>query len=294
MSAPDAIDPALASLRAVVQPLARLAVGKGVPYAQLEEELKQAMVEAAREALVAQSDRLLPHRLASRITTMTGINRREVTRITRDRVPATPPKPSPALRVFARWVTDASCLDTSGHPLVLPVQGPAPSFEGLATRVTRDVHYRSLLDELVRLGAVAEDAEAKTVRVQREVLVPEQSEQEMLRFLAKNVGDHLSVAVDNVLGDQPKQLEQSVYADGLSTESLNLLKPVIEAHWRAVLAELTPLLQRRVDADAALDVAAHGAVRVGMYARIVEESISADNAGDTAAGAVPGDQGEPT
>lgn len=56
--------------QALMQPLARLLVARGVLYAQAAECLKASMVEASREA---QSDGL-PHRLVSRIATATGIN----------------------------------------------------------------------------------------------------------------------------------------------------------------------------------------------------------------------------
>ena len=36
-------------------------------------------------------------------------------------------------------------------PRALPRVGPAPSFESLAQEVTRDVHPRALLEELLRL-----------------------------------------------------------------------------------------------------------------------------------------------
>ena len=94
-------------------PLARLLVARGVPYAQAEESLKTAMVEAARDA----HPDGLPHRLVSRIATTTGINRREVTRLTRlDSAPAEPQRSS-AAQTFMRWRTNPDYLDAQGRPL---------------------------------------------------------------------------------------------------------------------------------------------------------------------------------
>jgi len=53
--------------------------------------------------------------------------------------------------VFAHWVSDARYRDRHGEPRVLRRQGRAPSLQSLARLVTRDVHLRSLLDELLRL-----------------------------------------------------------------------------------------------------------------------------------------------
>src|SRR4051812_809384 len=69
----------LAATRALMRPLARLLVARGVPFAAAEESLKTAMIEAG---LAAHPDSQ-PHRAASRVSAATGINRREVTRLVR-------------------------------------------------------------------------------------------------------------------------------------------------------------------------------------------------------------------
>ena len=65
-------------MRALLMPLARLAVARGLPFAAVEGLLKQAFVQVAGEAHPG----VLAHRKVSRISTVTGINRREVTRLT--------------------------------------------------------------------------------------------------------------------------------------------------------------------------------------------------------------------
>jgi len=149
----------LAATRALMLPLARLLVARGVPYAQAEESLKTAMVQAAQEA----NRDGLPHRLVSRIATITGINRREVTRLTRLEHAPSVPQRSAAAQTFHRWRSNPAYLDARGEPLTLARQGDAPSFESLARGVTQDVHPRSLLDELLRLGMARHDADADTV-----------------------------------------------------------------------------------------------------------------------------------
>ena len=51
----------------------------------------------------------------------------------------------------------------------------------------------------------------------------------MLGFLGDNVGDHLSAAVANVLGDGRRHFEQAVFADELSAQSLEAAQPTISA-----------------------------------------------------------------
>jgi hypothetical protein len=253
----------LAATAALMLPLARLLVARGVPYAQAEESLKTAMVEAAREA----HPDGLPHRLVSRIATTTGINRREVTRLTRfDSAPVEPQR-SVAANTFMRWRTNPAYLDAQGRPLALARQGDAPSFESLARGVTQDVHPRSLLDELLRLGLASHDADTDRVTLILDAFVPSTDRARMLEFLAHNVGDHLSAAVANVLGPAPHHLERAVFADGLSPQAIAAAEAWVADAWRDMAAALVPFIEKLI-ADEANEPAhvRQQRFRAGLYA----------------------------
>ena len=263
MTQPDEHQALLAATAALMLPLARLLVARGVPYAQAEESLKTAMVEAAREA----HPDGLPHRLVSRIATTTGINRREVTRLTRfDNEPAEPQR-SAAANTFMRWRTNPAYLDAHGAPLTLARQGDAPSFESLARGVTQDVHPRSLLDELLRLGLARHDADADSVALILDAFVPSTDRVRMLEFLAHNVGDHLSAAVANVLGPAPRHLERAVFADGLSPQAIASAEAWVADAWRDMAAALVPFIEKLI-ADEAHEPAdgRQQRFRAGLYA----------------------------
>jgi hypothetical protein len=253
----------LAATDALMLPLARLLVARGMPHAQAEESLKAALVQAAREA----HPDGLPHRLVSRIATITGINRREVTRLTRiDREPVRPQR-SAASNTFTRWRTHADYLDAQGRPLTLARQGDAPSFESLARGVTQDVHPRSLLDELLRLGLARHDPEADSVTLILDAFVPSTDRARMLEFLAHNVGDHLSAAVANVLGPAPRHLERAVFADGLSLEAVAAAQAWVADAWRDMEAALVPFLSGLIADEAQRPEAERQQrFRAGLYA----------------------------
>ena len=254
----QALQEAMAGLMASV---ARLSVARGVPYAAVEERLRLAFVQAAARAHPG----LPEHRKVSRISTTTGINRREVTRLTQLAPSAMPRSRSVASEVFTHWRTEPAYQGADGLPSRLPRHGPAPSFESLAHAVTRDVHPRSLLDELRRLGLVEWDEASDTVSLAREVFVPQGDRSHQYSFLGDNVGDHLRAAVDNVLTGDRSHFEQAVFADGLSAASLEAVRPAIRAQWRSLMSALVPLLEARVAADAAQEPAAAGRLRVGLY-----------------------------
>lgn len=247
--------------QSLLRPLAALAVSKGVPFADLQEQLKQAFVEAASAA----HDELLPHRRVSRIATATGLSRREVTRLTHGAAAPSAAKRPLATEVFARWLTDPAFRDKRGAPRVLPRQGAAPSFEALAQAVTRDVHPRSLLDELVRLGLAQLDEHGEHVRLVRDAFVPRGDAERMFEFLGQNVGDHLSAAVANVLGDGRQHFEQAVFCDELSEQSIEALRALITAHWKQLVEAMVPAMESLIEEDRAAARTQDRRVRVGLY-----------------------------
>ena len=259
-NAAGAGDTALAgALASLLEPIAMLAVARGVPFATIERLLKAAFVEAAAKAQPASAGQ----RIVSRVATATGLTRREVARLLEAPRGSAPVRPSPATQVFTRWRADPKLRDRRGRAIALPRQGPAPSFEALARSVTQDVHPRSLLDELCRLGLAIERDD--TVELVRDSVVPKGDSERAYAFLGSNVGDHLRASVANVLADAPPHVEQAVFADELSEESMAAFREIAKAQWQALLAATVPALQALVDADAAKGAAPRRRVRIGLY-----------------------------
>lgn len=250
----------LAVMRQVLEPLAQLALARGLPYAALDELLRRVLVEQARQ-LHADTP---AHGMVSRLSAATGLARREVTRLLQ-----TPAEPAAAARslaseVFARWLADPA-YRRRGRPLPLPRTGPAPSFESLAHCVTRDVHPRTLLAELCRLELTSWDEASDQVRLRTDAYVPRADSDAMLGLLAENVGDHLHAAVDNVLGQGNAHFEQAVFADELSAQSVQALRPLLATQWSELLRCVAPELERHMTEDRAQNRLADQRVRVGFY-----------------------------
>lgn len=264
-SAATATSPALlGALATLLEPLASLAVTRGVPFAALEDLLKAAFVEAARRAQPESAGL----RIVSRVATATGLTRREVTRLLLTEGGPPPARPSPATEVFTRWLADPALRDRRGRPLTIPRQGPAPSFEALARSVTQDVHPRSLLEELGRLGLVALDgagSDDERVRLLRDSVVATGDSERAYGFLGTNVGDHLRAGVENVLAETPPHVEQAVFADELSEASMIVFRDLAKAQWKLLLDATVPALQALVDGDAAAGRPRDRRVRIGLY-----------------------------
>lgn len=251
----------LQAMDSVLQPLAQLCVAKGVPIQAVEEHLRQAFVQAARTACGAGH----PQRLNSRISAMTGLTRREVTRIQAQIEPARPVTRSAVTELFTHWISLPAYRGADSHPMELPRLGTAPSFEALAQAVTRDVHPRSMLDTLCRLKLAEWNEASDTVRLLHSAFVPREQWSQMLGFLGDNVGDHLRAAVVNVLGQGSEHFEQSLFADDLSTESLQKARQIISEQWRQLLTQVAPQLQTLMAADAEAGRPQDHSLRLGLY-----------------------------
>ena len=251
----------LAALGHLLKPFAKICLAKGVPIQALEELVRHAYVDGARQACAGDN----PDRLTSRISTMTGLTRREVRRIQQTPLPELPPTRSAATDLLTHWTSQPAYVDSKKAPLAIPRQGPEPSFEALAAKVTKDVHARSLLAEMIRLDLVRHHKDTDTVELLEDVFVPNEDWPQMVGFLGTNVGDHLQAAVTNVLGDGHQHFEQALLADELSSESIAQAKALISAQWRELITTLGPQLQALMDADKAAQRPQDQCIRIGLY-----------------------------
>jgi len=255
-NAPDAA--LLQALAALLEPVATLAVARGMTIGPVQELLKRSFVTAAKGV---HGDGT---RAVSRLSTTTGIHRRDVARLMQASPNEVPVQRSLAAEVFAHWTTDPTYRSNEG-PRVLPRVGQAPSFESLAQAVTRDVHPRSLLDEICRLGVATLDAENDTVALSASAFVPHRDQARMLSFVGANVGDHARAAVANVIAGGGRHFEQAVFADALSAQAVAWARQQVALQWQTLIAALVPALERQIEDDDAQGLARTHRLRVGLY-----------------------------
>lgn len=251
----------VAATDSVFAPLAQLCLSKGIRIQAVEQRLRMAFVEAARDAQPGAP----PNRMTSRISAATGLTRREVDRL--ESAPAIVAKApaSPITELFTRWLSDPTLRGADDRPKALPRQGPAPSFEALAQSVTQDVHPRTLLSELCRLQLAQLDPATDQVSLLRDAFVPSGDWPRMMAYVADNVGDHFRAAVANVLQGGKQQLEQAIFADELSAESLAEAEALMTAQWRRLLSEVAPQFEKMIEKDRLLGRTQDQSMRIGLF-----------------------------
>ncbi|MEY4752232.1 MAG: hypothetical protein RIQ60_4446 [Pseudomonadota bacterium] len=252
----------------VLAPLVRWLMRSGVQYGPVAQALKGVFLAEARRELEERGSKVTD----SALSVLSGVHRKDVRTLGSDAVPHAVYHPSPAAMLFTRWLTDLrfreQSVDEHGEPVQrprssLPRVGPAPSFEALAREVSSDVHPRTLLDELQRLGLVHADGDLVVLSTDRFVADPRHTNAS--QTLAVNSADHLAAAVHNLTRpDQQKYLEQSVYADGLSVASVQALQNVARQLWSKSFDVMVKSATDRVELDTN-DPHANSRMRFGVY-----------------------------
>ena len=289
---PAEADPLLDDVAVLLAPLVRWLIGRGVPLGGVVQTLKLVYLREAQHDLERRGRRVTD----SALSVLTGVHRKEIRALLGEHrnggpAPAPRPAPKPASVLFTRWITDprypddavalvtdpekkwapppASMLsprwipdprsrDDAGVRLSRARHGPVPSFEALARDVSSDVHPRTLLEELQRLGLVR--SEADTVHLLSDSFVPQPHDPQAVGVMAVNVADHLAVALRNLDCTDPdeRHLEQSVFAQGLSEDSVRHLGQVARQLWASARETMVREAQHCLDADRARAAAGEG------------------------------------
>lgn len=212
----------LQALKRILRPLVRLLIVRSVPFPVAAEVLRTLYVETAADEFAVDGKRPTD----SRVHLLTGVHRKDVKRLRDARhAPAVAPKKvSLTSLLIAQWTTLDEYRSDDGNPKPLPRLGrDAATFESLVRSVNTDIRPRVVLDEWLRLG-LAEVDDDGLVHLRVEAFVPPHGSEEILHYLGRNSGDHLTAAVHNVLGEGAPFLERSTSYDGLSAQSVDELR----------------------------------------------------------------------
>jgi hypothetical protein len=252
---------ALREVAALMAPLATWLLRSGVSYGAFATALKPVFVEAAR----AELERGGARATHSAVSVLSGVHRKDVRALAEAPVgEALPAKGVPlASQVYTRWLSARRYRGRDGTPRALPRSGAGITFESLAREVSVDVHPRTVMDELLRLGLVTLEGDL-VVPVQAS-FTPSQRRDELTALFAANAADHIAAAVHNLTLDAPRYLEQSVFADGLGPGSVAQLHALARDAWQRAFDEMVTAARRRVAADEAVPQADQQRMRFGVY-----------------------------
>lgn len=260
----------LAACRQMLRPIALLLIRSGLPFRKFEQLAKEVFVEVAAHRFGKRGRETN----TSRIAILTGLNRKEVTRLRKavdEPAPASPASAmvTPAARVLTGWHQDPDFSSEQGDPLPLPADGQASSVAALLKRYGGDLPPGALLEELRRVGAVAEDAERRLVALKRYYMPTQLDAAAILR--SGQVLEDLGNTVNHNLfrdEDEPTRFEGRATNDAVSRVSAAEFRAFVEERASALLLEVDEWLTQH---EVPSDKAPKPARRLGIGIYTIEE-----------------------
>jgi hypothetical protein len=253
----------------LLRPLVRILLRNGMSFNAFAELARWTYVD------VAEREFGLPGRKqsASRVSVITGLTRKEVARL----AVAPPPddemasgKYNRAARVLTGWLRDPR-FTAEGEPIELAIEGDGPSFSELVRRHSGDMPVRAVLDELVRVGAVAEAG--GRVRLVSRGYVPSRGELDKIHILGTDV-HQLVATIDHNLqqGAVDPRFQRKVAYDNLPVEAVAEFRRLSAVRSQQLLEEYDRFLAQH-DRDANPNAAGTGRKRAGVGIYYFEDDI---------------------
>jgi len=241
----------------IMAPLARWLLRSGIGYTDFAASLKTVFLNEAR----LEARRGGGKETDSALSLLAGLHRKDIRRITQtadSELPrgagTGPARAGLPSQVVTRWVA-------TGLPDSLPLSGDN-SFENLARSVSVDVHPYSIQQELVRLGIAS--VQDGSIRLARRAFIADPATRESQQLMADGVADHLAAGVHNLTSGVSRQyLEQAVFADGLSAESVRQLEQLANQLWQESLARMVAAAVPLCEHDEPLG--GDQRIRLGMF-----------------------------
>ena len=258
----------LAAFRVMLRPLVRILLRHGISFAEFAEIVKAVYVEIAVTDFRVEGKR----GTKSRIAVITGLTRKEVSRVVesaRQDSGESKSNLNRVARVLAGWHTDPDFIGPYGMPLEIRYEEgglSAVNFSTLVRRYSGDMSPRSMLDELMRVGAVVE-TEPGWLKVLRRVYEP----QTLAMDNFERVGEVVKNFVDTVDFNLQKKetgagrFERIVYSpEGIRDKDFPKFRAYVNERCQALLEEIDNWIARLdlPDKAATKDVTHTG---IGIY-----------------------------
>jgi hypothetical protein len=226
-----------ASILKLLRPLVRMALKRGISYGTFTSLLKWVYYDVAKDNLIIEGRK----QTQSRISIITGFTRKEVKRLSELDPPTSRrqhEKYNRAARVISGWRRDARYLDEQGQPAAVPISGEGATFETLVKKFSGDIPPRAVLDELIRIGALAEEPDNR-VRLVQEAFTPTGDDAIKFHILGTDVALLISTIEHNIeLNGQPPYFQRKVSYDNLPDDALPDFKKISRRQAQKLLDKL--------------------------------------------------------
>lgn len=253
----------------LLRPLVRILLRNNVPHQAFADLAKRVYVEVANAEFGIPGKK----QTVSRIAILSGLTRKDVQRL------LMPPPHAQSMadkeyhrgsRVMTGWLRDPKYGNGKGHPRLLPLKGRGATFNALVKSYSGDIPVRSVLDELLRVGAVKQLKDGRICLVSRGY-IPQNGLTEKLRVLGADTEDLISTIDHNIYGTPTEpRFQRKVMYDNVPIDAAKEFRTVAAAEGQELLEKLDRWLAHR-DRDTNPSSKGSGRVRVGLGIFQIEE-----------------------
>jgi hypothetical protein len=256
------IRPALGVLcRGVLYPLIRILLRFGVSAGEFKAMVDSVYAHAGAEYLAEQREKVTHSKLA----VITGINRAFLPAILacsqNEFYPRSNTQLHRASRVLNGWYDDKLFQTSHGDPAVLPLDGEHRSFRQLVDLYSGGIYHRTMLSELVRVGAIRVTSGGRVQAIRRDV-VSSSASLESILATASIASDTLSTLEYNLKAPAEKKLPIQTTTGRIDPSSVPKFKERIETRADALLDAVGRFMRAHAPVSASAESGSTG-VEVG-------------------------------
>lgn len=242
----------------ILRPQIKILLRYGVSYSAFSDLAKQVYFEVAKSEFAIPGKR----QTASRISTMTGLSRKEVAKL--EALPVSESLDASginrAARVISGWVRDPEFHDAQGKPADLAFEGDRASFSALVKRYSGDITARTIADELTRSNAISV-ANSGLIHLQTHAYIPNTNVVDKLTILGLDVSDLIATIDHNLINEENTHYQRKVAYNYIPLDKLVELKPQLSKIAQTGLESMDSLLAKNAIKKAS-------AKKGGNYARV--------------------------
>jgi len=273
----------LSACRHLMAPIVGILLRNGVTYKELANLCKQIYVQvAAKEFGIRGRDTNL-----SRIAILTGIDRKEASRIkeelkNNEESDASQQGQDRMTRVLSGWHQDSDFLASDGKPLALSPEGDSQSFSQLVKRYGGDMPAVTILKEFKRCEVVSLD-DAGNLHAIKRYYVPSQSDPGALLRAGSVINDISSTLYYNlykadVTKNKPLHFERRATNIQMSPEKAEVFREFVEQEGQAFLEKIDAWLSEHEssntkNSDESISPKTH-TLRLGVGTYLIEQNFS--------------------
>lgn len=257
----------------ILRPLVRILLRYGVSAGAFEDLVRRVYVEVAESEFQVAGKK----QTTSRISVITGLNRKEVARI--QKLPSVEQtdvdeRYNRAVRVITGWLRDTSYRTKAGGPAVLPFDGKK-SFSELVNRYSGDMPPRAVADELMRLNIIQESRN-NSVKLISKGYIPQDSEVDKLQILGTDTADLIATIDHNLThSKEDARFQRKVYYDNVPEKYVEPFRKYSAKQSMELLIKLDKWLAQR-DRDSNPNVKGEGKARIGLGIYMMQDTTNSD------------------